>query len=96
MSCSLFLQTIISGGHGKESSKEVEYLDRYSGRWLIGPDDAKESKNKLSRVRACMVIVDELNMVDIGGWNQPNTIGHFNEVTGKWTFNNNSMLHNDR
>lgn len=63
---------------------------------MVGPDDEKASKEKLARVRACMVIVDELNMVDIGGWDQGKTIGHFNEVTGKWTFNNNTMQHNDR
>ena len=85
-----------SGGHGKESEKEIEFLDRYLGRWQHGPDNEDEAKKKLARVRSCMVILKELNMIDIGGWDQAQTLGKFDEVKGVWTYTNNTMLHNDR
>ena len=74
----------------------MEFLDRYSGIWQLGPDKHEAINNKLSRTRACMVIMDELNMIDIGGWNQANTMGIFNSITGEWEYNNNTVMHNDR
>ena len=66
------------------------------GRWQHGPDNEDEAKKKLARVRSCMVILRELNMIDIGGWDQAQTLGKFDEVKGVWTYTNNTMLHNDR
>ena len=66
------------------------------GRWQHGPDNEDEAKKKLARVRSCMVILKELNMIDIGGWDQAQTLGKFDEVKGVWTYTNNTMLHNDR
>ena len=74
----------------------MEFLNRYSGRWHIGPDHQGELGKKVARVRSCMVIVDELKMIDFGGLEHPNTLGTFNEITGIWTFNNDTINHNDR
>ena len=43
-----------------------------------------------------MVITNELNMIDIGGWDQAQTLGTFNELSGEWTYTNSSLQHNDR
>ena len=71
-----------SGGLGEASEKEVEFLDRYSGKWGLGPDSPDSVKLKVPRIRQCTVIIDELNMIDIGGWNYPKTVGIFNNVKG--------------
>ena len=43
-----------------------------------------------------MVIANDLKMIDFGGLDQPNTLGTFDEISGVWTFNNNTINHNDR
>ena len=62
----------------------------------MGPDNQGESEKKVARVRSCMVIVNELNLLEFGGLEQPNTLGNWNEITGVWTFNNDTIDHNDR
>ena len=62
----------------------------------MGPDNQVASPNKVPRVRSCMVIGNDLKMIDFGGLDQPNTLGTFDEITGVWTFNNNTINHNDR
>ena len=43
-----------------------------------------------------MVIIDEVNIIDVGGWKQANTIGTFDSIKGEWIYDNNTILHNDR
>ena len=62
----------------------------------MGPDNQGGSTKKVARVRSCMVISKDLKLIDFGGLDHPRTLGTFNEVTGLWTFNNNTIVHNDR
>ena len=92
----IYFKIFISGGRGEGSEKTMEFLNRYSGRWHMGPDNQGESEKKVARVRSCMVIANDLKIIDFGGLDHPETLGTFNEVTGVWTFNNNTINHNDR
>jgi len=92
----IFNLYLCSGGFGESSDKEVEYLDRYSGQWQVGPDRRDAVESKTSRVRHCMVILGELDIIDIGGWKQPRTVGSFNFLEGNWTYKKDAVEHNDR
>jgi len=78
----------VSGGLG-EGNRTMEYLDRYSGEWMIGPNLTSE------RLRHCMVVTDDLDMISIGGFRAGNLVESYDSFQDGWQTKDN-MMHNDR
>lgn len=78
----------VSGGFGA-GNQTMEYLDRYTGQWMIGPN------LRSSKLRHCVVVTDDLDMITIGGFKAGTSVESYDSFQDDWEAKGN-MTYNDR